>query len=90
MPAAFGSMIRGDPISSSRNSFWSRPSSFASSAANDCTANARGTLETERNHPIRVCAIALPFSHRMLAISNGMSTKPMPVLDRELVARRPA
>ena len=35
-------------------------------------------FDTERNHPIRVCAIALPFSHRMLAISNGMSAKPMP------------
>ena len=35
-------------------------------------------FETDRNQPIRVCAIAWPFSHRMLAMSNGMSAKPMP------------
>ena len=35
-------------------------------------------FDTERNHPIRVCAIAWPFSQLMLAMSNGMSTKPMP------------
>ena len=35
-------------------------------------------FDTERNQPIRVCAIALPFSQRTFGISNGMSAKPMP------------
>ena len=35
-------------------------------------------LDTERNQPIRVCAMALPFSHRIFGISKGMSAKPIP------------
>ena len=42
-------------------------------------------FETERNQPMRVCAAASGFSHWTLAISNGMSTNPMPSSSAELV-----
>ena len=45
----------------------------------DCTAKACGMFETERNQPMRVNAAASGFSQETLAISNGMSTRPMPI-----------
>ena len=41
-------------------------------------AQARGTFDTARNQPMRVRAIAWPFSQETLAISKGISTWPMP------------
>ena len=44
----------------------------------DCTAKARGMLDSARNQPIRVCAAAAGFSQRTLGMSNGRSISPMP------------
>ena len=65
-------------MSSNNISFWSRLVACASSPTMDCTAKACGIFDTERNQPMRVCAAASGFSHWMFAISNGMSTSPMP------------
>src|SRR4029077_7523175 len=55
-----------------------RPAAAASSATNDWTAKACGTLDTDRNQPIRVCATASGFSMRRLGMSYGMLIRPMP------------
>ena len=46
------SKMRGGPKSSSSMSLGSRPAALASSPTNDCTANACGMFDTERNQPI--------------------------------------
>lgn len=45
---------------------------------NDCTAKAWGMLDTGRNQPMRVCAVASGFSMRTLGIANGTLMTPMP------------
>ena len=76
-PSISGLTTRGGPITCNRKSFGSRSAAAASSATNDCTANACGMFETDRNQPMRVWAIASGFSMRMLGIANGTLMTPM-------------
>ena len=71
-------VIAGDLGHMEINAAGRRRLRFVGRPENDWTANACGMFETDRNHPIRVWAIASGFSMRTLGIANGTLMTPMP------------